>query len=414
MNLALREKLQFTVEESTLIIPWILPPMLLFSRALADTSVVIIGLLFICKSFLDNDWLWLNRNWFRFSLFFWLYLLLINVPLSVDSQESLGSALAFIRWPIFASALSCWIFVSMAKKRILIQILLASSLFVFIDLVWQYFNGTDVFGIIRFTSTRLTGPFRSPLPGTLMLRVVFILPLACFVFECLKSSWNTVIYLCTVLALGSFMIFLTGERMAFMMVLAGSAIVIVGLLLSFPKQRIPVLFLILVLFFSSITVVHQFPKMEKRTFYSIFTKLEHFSESDYGLIFKDAIYVWEKAPVFGHGFSCYKQASEQIGWLRSMGINPTHPHNLYLQLASETGIIGVLLFCLMLFGVYRAAIEPMLKARQWYLASISFAILFVSFFPLIGGIRVFTNWIASLVWFGVGWCLTMARVTDDL
>lgn len=76
---------------------WLLPAMLLFSRAIADTTVVLVALVFLYLSYTVQDWCWARQSGFQLAMLLWAYLLLVNVPLSSDSWDSLKYALAFIR-----------------------------------------------------------------------------------------------------------------------------------------------------------------------------------------------------------------------------------------------------------------------------------------------------------------------------
>ena len=143
------------------IIPWLLPALLLFSRALADTTVVFIGLLFLYHSYQGKSWDWLNQAWFRLALLFWAYIVLVNLPLSVSFDESLKYALTFIRWPLFAAALAYWLFVSPQRQKQFLLSLVVVTVFVIADTAWQYFYHVDWFGIERFTDCLL---YTSPSP----------------------------------------------------------------------------------------------------------------------------------------------------------------------------------------------------------------------------------------------------------
>jgi hypothetical protein len=63
----------------------------------------------------------------------------------------------------------------------------------------------------------------------------------------------------------------------------------------------------------------------------------------------------------------------------------------------------------LIVSIYDAAIVPILRIRAWYWVSLVFVILSVSFWPLIGGISILNNWVAALVWLGVGYALTVAE-----
>jgi O-antigen ligase len=150
------------------------------------------------------------------------------------------------------------------------------------------------------------------------------------------------------------------------------------------------------------------PDTAERSVLSIFAKLSHFAESDYGRVFNAAYEAWQAHPVLGSGIHTYREVCEGMGVLAVSGIGCTHAHNLYLQLAAEMGLVGLLIFSVLAVMIYLAALRPLVSERKWYAASLSFSVLSVSFWPLTGGISVFNNWVAALVWLGVGWVLAIS------
>jgi len=123
-----------------------LPLLLIFFRGIADVTVLLIGLTFLYRSYTKNDWVWLNQKWFIFSLIFWLYLLLINSPLSTNSSESFLYSLAFIRWPLFAMALSMWVLHDHVSRKKFLMAMLFTLSFIVIDIWWQYIFEFDLLG----------------------------------------------------------------------------------------------------------------------------------------------------------------------------------------------------------------------------------------------------------------------------
>ena len=89
--------------------PYLLPLLLVFSRSLADVTIVLISLLFLYYSYKKIGWHWVKERWFCFALIFTIYCLTINSAMSIEPTETLAYSLFFIRWPIFAMALSYWI-----------------------------------------------------------------------------------------------------------------------------------------------------------------------------------------------------------------------------------------------------------------------------------------------------------------
>ncbi len=135
-------------------LPFFLPLLLFFSRSIADITVITISILFLSKCFYDKNFQWLSISWVKIFIFFFLYLLIINTPLSSNSMDSLFYSLGFIRWPLFALAISFWIF----KERKSLDNFLIGSLLVglifLIDLSYQfYLDDGGVFGnLSEYTS----------------------------------------------------------------------------------------------------------------------------------------------------------------------------------------------------------------------------------------------------------------------
>ncbi len=392
-----------------LLFVYLLPAFLLFSRAIADITVVLVAITFLFISYKKHHWQWLKQRWFLAFLLFNIYLLFVNLPQSADSLESLKYVLTFVRWPLFALALSCWIFRSARNRRHFLIGLSATMTFIIADTLWQYFFDVDWFGIERFTETRLTGPFRSPIPGTMLLRLWFVvLCVACLMPWFKKSAIRQLTFLMAMMGVGFIFTFLTGERMALILFSAGCAVVFIAMLVTYKQCQQWLIFMLLLLGITLAITLMLTPEMLDRSILSIAAKLTLFSKSDYGVVFNAAWQVWQDNWWLGIGLHTYQTVCEQQQLLASTGMICSHPHNLYLQLGAETGVIGLTLFLIMLFLLYKQVLTPCIEARRWLLAALCFSIMTVSFWPLTGGISVLSNWVAALVWLGVGWSLAIS------
>lgn len=402
-------KLMLIVEMS---VPWLLPILLIFSRALADITVLSLGLIFLFKCHQEQDWFWLKNTWFKLNIVFWAYLLFVNTPLSINVTDSLLHAFFYLRWPLFSAALAYWIFNDEIRQKKFLIALSVVSTFVVFDTALQYINGVDIFGIPKFSAVRLTGPFSAPVPGIMMLRVLFITLFLTILFDHLKKPINRILLILTILIVSIIFMLITGERMAFILFLTGSIVVLIGLGLEQKAHQSKLMagFAIMITLVASLLLLA--PDTAERSVYSIYTKLIHFADSDYGLVFRAAFEAWKHAPIFGSGIHSYRETCEQIGLLPQWGIACSHPHNLYLQIAAETGLVGLVLFVTMVGGIFYTTLFKLIRSKQWLMAGLCFTVLYVSFWPLIGGISILNNGVAALVWLGVGWVLSMAHVTS--
>jgi O-antigen ligase len=392
-------------------LPWLLPLLLLFSRALADITVLSVGLAFLLNSYQQNDWAWTKQTWFKLNLVFWLYLLCINAPLSIASADSFMHAIFYLRWPLFAAALAYWLLNNQKFQQHFVIALMVVCVFVLLDTSLQYATGADLFGHTKPSPTRLTGPYSRPIPGIMMLRVLFIVLSITVMIPSFATATRRIALTLSLLCIGLLFMFITGERMALILYFAGSVVVLVGLVLDQKMHKAKVLLgftFILGLFALAISLN---PEMAERSVYSIVSKLTQLMDSDYGLVFRAAIAAWQENPMFGSGFHTYQLACEQLGLLPQWGIPCSHPHNLYLEIGAETGIAGLLLFTMMVIKLYFTALSSLIKTKQWFICSLSFTILSVCFWPFIGGISILNNGVAALVWLGVGWVLSISSST---
>ena len=394
------------------LLPISLPLLLIFYRGVADFTVLLIGLIFLYRSYKSNNWQWVKQQWFIFSLIFWLYLLLINTPLSIDSSESALYSLAFIRWPLFAMAISMWLLNNNISQKYFLISLAVTLFFITLDVWWQYFFHYDFFGNPKysFNPERLTGPFRdNPMPGIFLARYLFLILYLGFFSKYLGSPLKNITFIFLVLAIGASTIFITGERMAFLIIISGVLIISAGLILHFKNFK-KYITLGLVFIIGFITVFSfLFPDTFYRTITSLIYKLQHFSDSDYMLVFNSAYAVWLESPFFGVGIHQYREACIALGFLGTGGGVCFHPHNISLELLSETGITGFILYYSIIISVAFSIVRNFLHQKNWLLLFLSLTLLFVSFFPLIGGMSLFNNWIGAIIWLFVGWTLAVSN-----
>ena len=391
-----------------------LPILLIFFRGIADLTVLFIGLFFLFKSYKSSNWQWVKQKWFVFSLIFWFYLLLINSPLSINSSESTLYSLAFIRWPLFAMAISMWLMNNNLSQKYFLMSLAATLLFIMLDVWWQYIFNYDFFGNPRYSLTpeRLTGPFRdNPMPGIFMARYLFLLLYLGYFIKYIQTPIKNTIFIFLILLLGILSIYITGERMALIIFISGIIFVSIGLFFQYKEIR-KYIFFGLFLIISFLALAQQaFPELNNRMITDLLYKLSNFSSSDYMQVFNSAYAVWIENPIFGAGFHQYREACIELGFWGSGGGVCMHPHNISLELLSETGIIGFILYYLIIISIAFTLVKDFIHKKNWLLLFLSLNLLFISFFPLIGGMSLFNNWIGAIVWLFVGWVLAKSKDT---
>ena len=392
--------------------PYLLPLLLVFSRSLADITIVLVSVSFLYYSYKNIGWEWIKDKWFFLALIFSAYCMTINSALSINPTESLAYSIFFIRWPIFAMALAYWVLNDIESlKRFLLSMAIV-LIFVIFDTWWQFFFELDIFGFEKFRPDRLTGPFKgNPQVGVWVSKLVLLLPLFLILYNKMKlqdhrNYLTYVFFIISTLLLLSILI--SGERMALLMMISSIFILFVGLALdkifSFKK-----IFILLLLSFSGILIfAYLFPDPTQYAFVSTIEKILNWRSSDYGLVWQSAYDVWMQSPFFGAGLHKYREACENLGtygtyYLDSAGPGVCfHPHNITLQLLSETGVIGFVLFYLMVIFLAISSLRTYVTKKLWLNFAIVFSIIFSCFLPIQSGTSFFANKYGAIIWLLVG------------
>lgn len=403
--------LHILLEKFKFYIPFLLPCLIPFSRSVADITIILVSVLFLLNSYLFNDWKWVKEKWFFFALIFWIYCLFIVSPMSIQIEKSFLYSFFFIRWPLFAMALSYWIFSDIKKIKSFLNILSIIVIFLLIDTWWQYFFNIDFFGFERFSSERLTGPFDRPIVGMWINKLILLIP---FIFYTHKyQSKSSLKYIFILMTLFVITIFITGERMALILSIIISLIYLIGLFFEdiVSKKRL-IIYLIITLFISISLILNE-PNMFNRSINSTVQTILNIKNSEYATIFESAYLIWQKFPFFGSGFHTYREACENL-IIYGTRDNPIvggvcfHPHNISLELLSELGIFGFVLFYTMILSIF-VNYHKLVKDKNWFLLSFYISILIACFFPLTVGMSIFSNKLASLIWLIVGISLSFYK-----
>ena len=410
------------------IIPFLLPFAIPFSRSSADICVVLIAFLFLCKSYFENEWGWVKDVWFKFALIFFLYCIFINTPLSIDSFTSLKYSIFFLRWPIFALALGYWILNDLKSLKNFLVTLLFVCLFLIFDTWYQYFLGVDIFGIEplfyspeKTGLARLTGPFSGPHVGMWLTKLIILLIFLFIIIKkyknFLKNKFSPLTFF---IFFGIFFltIFITGERMALLMSILSILTILLGLILSKNISALNTLFFLLsifiIIYFFSITD----PAQTSRAINSTIQLIINWRDSSYGIVWKSAFDVWMESPWFGVGLHKYREACGLLGIYGTFdnAIRPGvcfHPHNISMQLLSETGIVGFILFFTMVISLSFRLLKDSFIKKDWLLYFSILNVLVACFLPIQSNTDFFSNKYSSLVWLLVGVMLGLCRYIES-
>jgi hypothetical protein len=96
-------------------------------------------------------------------------------------------------------------------------------------------------------------------------------------------------------------------------------------------------------------------------------------------------------------------------WLPGINYCGNHPHNFYIQLFAETGIIGLFFGTLMFFFIFYTFIINKKNHPDCPVIAISYIIPLALFFPLQQMGSFFGQWGNLFIWFPIGFCMSYVQ-----
>lgn len=398
---------------------FLLPVLFFYSRALSDIAATVIGCLFLLYSAVQKDWQWARKDWVRPAALFCGLCLIAS--LAMGQRGAWLQALCLPRLFLLAAALQNWILVSAARRRMLAAVLFVLAFWLMGQCWKQYLTGTNLLGYPPADDGALTGPFMKPRAGFTLLLLFFpaLMPVVLHAFYTKRlSAWagGGAILLLSVTTM-----VLIGQRMSNVLLLFGLTLTA----LMVRRFRLP-FFLTLV---GVAGLVASLPVIAPRTYAKLVLKfssqMHHFTQSDYGKLFRTAVTMVASHPWLGlgmDGFRNFCHTQFHTNALTVFGLPPLesdtakgcniHPHNYYLQIGTIAGLPGLALFGWMAFCWLRTglrALSPNHRPQQAML----FVLCCVLLWPIGSTSSLFAFPTAGWFFMFMGWMLAASVKTGE-
>lgn len=407
-----------SLKENKLNILLYLFPIILLSRsAILNIYIILVGIFFLYFYFYGKFKIGINfKSLIFFFFIFYIYIILISF-FSENQLSAIKSSISQIRFFLFF--LFIYLYYSFDSKLLdnLIKFFQVILFLFSIDLIVQSIIG---FNILNFkpgisNPDRYSGVFGSELVAGTFLFFLSI-PIISHIIGNLKNfSFKMQIYNLVFIAVVSLAIIQTGDRMATLMYL-GSIVLIFLFQLSFKK------FLSLFLMFSIFVVIvfNVFTNVQKR-YTSLHRDLNNLENFGYFRLFSSSINIWKENKLFGVGLKNYRQVCDTNKFDNNTKLPTlcsTHPHNIFLELLVETGLVGLILFKFFIFSVIKFIYQKKTLFRGTnYFKSYSLGLLITLFFfiwPIKSSGSMFTTFYMSFVWFNLGVLFSLTKKNNEL
>jgi len=398
----------------------LIPPALISGPFIPDLFIVIISIIFLFIFNTNKEPFLLKTNFFRLFIIYYIYLILTSV-LSDNFAESIKPSLTYIRFGFFSLAIFFILKNNKNFSKYFYLILCFTVIILIFDGYFQFITGKNIFGYKGLRPDRLGGLFFDELIlGSYLGKV---LPILC-TFYLLNKTYFNKYYISIFIILIYILIFLSGERSAFFTTTL-YFIMIIPFLMS--VKKIFIVFLLISTLFSTLILTNK--NIKSRYFDQMIlhtvgvgnlieidsNNKQVFLREHMGL-FSAAIDIFKKNIFFGGGIRTFRINCKSVDKLTveslkkknsHVKICSTHPHNFYLQLLAETGIIGfmfIFVIFIKLFFDYIKQFYYLIKKNKniskEYVTILSGLIIYI--WPLTTTGSFFNNWICSILFLQIG------------
>lgn len=390
----------------------LLPVLIITGPFLPDFSLSIISIFFLILTVKNKNFNIYNNLYFKIFILFYFYIVLVSI-FSDNLKLSIETSIFYIRFGIFALAI-CYILENNNSIIGNIKIIFVSLyLILFFDTIYQLIVGKNIIGLtyINLDNFRLTSFFgKNEVLGSYIARF-YPFVLSIFFLDAYKNKkkinkflifFITIISICTVI--------MSGERTALFLIVISClllALSIISLRKYFALGMIvaSIFFLLLINFDQRIkermvnSVKSQLGVNTERIV--VFSKIY---ESHY----KIAYNMFKEKPLFGHGVKMFRDYCAKPQNFVSEAACTTHPHNTYMQLLAETGLVGFVLvlfiFLTLLYVLFKNFLNVTFKNNQIFSNHklCLYIFYFVTLFPLAPSGNFFGNWLSVIYYIPAG------------
>ena len=380
----------------------LMPFFLITGPFLSDLSVSLISVLFLIYCLKRNNFSYFNHKYFYFFLIFWIYLI-FNTLINNFNLDSFKISFFYFRYGIFVIAIATFLKEDYKFIKYFFYCIFICFTFLVLDGFYQYLAGENILG---WKSINRTSSFfgNEKILGSYLSRLwPIFFGLCIFIF---KKENKLYLFVILIFILSEVLIFLSGDRTAFFYINLSAIFVILFSQKLFKLRLITLLSSILILVIISFIN----PAAKERVFDQTIKQMrgveERLPNETEIFIFSrththhyiSALKMFLDNKVLGVGVKSFRNFCNDEKYKISRDSCSTHPHNTYIQILTETGIIGFLflLTCLIYFCKYILKHFILKFKGKYYFNDFEICILSgiaIYLWPIVPTGNIFNNWL---------------------
>lgn len=422
---------KFSIENLLIIL---LPICAIFSTFILEIFLIFILLSFLLRNINNFQKKFFINKFFIFFLIFYSYLLLrYFFSISYDDQSYLF-IIFYFRYGLYVISIYYFLTKINNLENNFLKSIIITVIILIIDGFIQFIFGKNIIGYASIDNNRIASFFGDEsILGSYLIK---ILPFI-FLYLVKDFSFKNQILIFPIIILSLVLIFVSGERAAFIL----AFFMIFYLFLSIKKLRKPTFIslfistlIVTLVFFNSENTKQRYLQTlnelinsnihNQNTNYNETAKVNEEilgKESTFGNFyivspthnnyFITALNMFETNKFFGHGPKSFRVLCSDEKYKINIWSCSTHPHNYYIQLLSEFGIIGFIFpFITFLFFVFRTF--KYFFSENFDQRKVFYCAIIVNLWPLTTTGNFFNNWISILIYLPISFYLFNLNYND--
>jgi O-antigen ligase len=368
-------------------------PLLIWGPFFPDLIVSLSSLIFLLYVFKNKLFFYFTKKPLIIFFIFCAYCILVSTFAAKDIMLSFESSLFYFRIGVFSCLV--WYLLEQDKKILnyFYYALVISFLALIVDGYIQFFFNTNIVGLPK-AADRISSFFGDELIMGSYLSRLFPLLFALFIVK--EKKKLELYFMIFFFILLSGLVLISGERAAFFLYVL-SFIFIIFFMKGYAKLRIVLsvsclIFIIIIISSFSLVKNRMLSDPTSTITKSIFTPA-------HDSLIRTAYNMFLDKPFVGHGPKMFRVICKNEKYATGENSCMTHPHNFYVQLLAETGVIGFSFlfgaFAHVLYCAYRQFKSIVLRQKR-YLTDYQVCLLagiLITVWPLTTNGNFFHNWL---------------------